>query len=490
VTEARKLHWAEARPWQTNVALILIGCGLVGFTRQLVSEYGHYTIGFSGVSSSMLVLYLGAVLIFLIKPSNVNRYTFSIIVFFAIACRLVALLPTPYLSTDVYRYCWDGVVQHAHINPYRYVPGDARLSFLRAPNQNVYDHINRRDYARTIYPPAAQMLFYLITSVSTTVTFMKTAMVLFEGLAMFGLVKLLRELGLQREWTLLYAWFPMLIWEFAGSGHLDSIVIAFMVFALLNRYRDQPVLTGLFLGLAVLTKFYPLVLFPALYRRGDWKMPATMAGLTVLLYTPYLGAGKMVFGFLGGYVDEEGMTSGARYFLLEFAQHLPGLHAVSSTGYIGFVAAVFVALMVWAWRTGCREDSSRDAFMWPAFGLALALMLLFSPHYPWYVAWLVPFIVLLPNLTVMTYVCGLFYLCTTALATGYGPKQYQLNQILYSVVAIAFMIEIVGRRVPLVREWCDSLTAPQRLKPDHLADTYGTAEAVRFSNTGSPMRHI
>jgi hypothetical protein len=234
------------------------------------------------------------------------------------------------------------VVQHAHINPYRYVPGDPALTFLQAPNQDLYDHINRRDYARTIYPPAAQILFYLITFVSPTVTFMKLAMVLFEGLTLFGLVRLLREMGLQREWTLLYAWFPMLVWEFAGSGHLDSIVMAFMVFALLFRYREQTVLTGLFLGLAVLTKFYPLVLFPALYRRGDWKMPATMAGVALVLYAPYLSVGKMVLGFLGGYVDEEGMADGTRYFPLEWAQHLPGLQETSNAAYLAFVAAVFL----------------------------------------------------------------------------------------------------------------------------------------------------
>ena len=451
--ETRRIPWA----WLTNGAFAAIGCAMVGFTRQLIREYSHFTIGFSGVSSWMLVLYLMAVLIFLIKPSNVNRYTFWIIVGFAIACRVVALIPAPYLSTDVYRYAWDGVVQHAHINPYRYVPADPALTFLQAPNQDLYDHINRRDYARTIYPPAAQILFYLLTFVSPTVTFMKLAMVLFEGLTLFGLVRLLREMGLQREWTLLYAWFPMLVWEFAGSGHLDSIVMAFMVFALLFRYREQTVLTGLFLGLAVLTKFYPLVLFPALYRRGDWKMPATMAGVALVLYAPYLSVGKMVLGFLGGYVDEEGMADGTRYFPLEWAQHLPGLQEISNAAYLAFVAAVFLALMVWAWRTGCRRDSPKGAFLWPAFGLALALMLLFSPHYPWYVAWLVPFLVLLPNLTVMTYVCGLFYLCTTALAVGYGPKQFQLNEILYGIVAIAFIIEMVGRKVPLVRGWTQSL---------------------------------
>ena len=102
------------------------------------------------------------------------------------------------------------------------------------------------------------------------------------------------------------------------------------------------------------------MLFPALYRRGDWKMPATLAAIAVLFYAPYLAAGKMVFGFLGGYMDEEGMATGTRYFLLDFAHRLPGLHGLSSAVYIVFAAAVFIALMVWAWRTGCRDDSPRD----------------------------------------------------------------------------------------------------------------------------------
>jgi len=487
---SRLQRWAEFRPWQTNVALVLIGCAMVGFTRQLVAEYHHYTIGFSGVSSAQLLLYAGAVAIFLVKPSNVDGWTLPIILAFAVGCRLVVLFPEPHLSSDVYRYVWDGVVQHAHINPYRYVPADPALAFLRDPHRDIYDNINRREYAHTIYPPVAQVLFYLITFVSPTVTFMKAAMVGFEGLTVFGLVRLLRVMGLQREWVLVHAWFPMVVWEFAGSGHLDAMVIAFMVFALLFRYRREPVWTGVFLGLAVLTKFYPLVLFPALYQRGDWKMPATLAAMVAMFYAPYLSVGKMVFGFLGGYVKEEGMETGTRYFPLEWAQHLPGLHGVSSGAYMAFAGCVFGALAVWAWRTGCRVDSARDAFLWPAFGLALALMLLFSPHYPWYVAWLLPFLVLLPSLTVMTYVGGLFYLCTTALAVGYGPKQYRLNEILYGVVVIALMIEVLGRRWQPVRRWFDFATVPQRLKPDDSATGYGTAEAVPLSRTGTSARNL
>jgi hypothetical protein len=45
-------------------------------------------------------------------------------------------------------------------------------------------------------------------------------------------------------------------------------------------------------------------------------------------------------------------------------------------------------------------------FVIPAFSLAIALMLLFSPHYPWYVAWLVPFFTIVPDLTAFAYICG------------------------------------------------------------------------------------
>jgi alpha-1,6-mannosyltransferase len=430
---------------------------MVYFTRQLTIEYLKYEIGFSGTSSAHLVLYSAAVAIFLIKPTNTDRYTFPLILSFAIACRLVALFCEPILSSDVYRYAWDGVVQHAHINPYRYVPGNPVLTFLREPNQDLFDNMNRRDYAHTIYPPVAQMLFYVITYISPGMLFMKTAMVLFEGLTMTGLVLLLRHLGRPREWTLLYAWCPLLIWEIAGSGHVDSVVMAFMVLALLFRYRQQPVLTGLFLGLAVFTKFYPLVLFPALYQRRpngklDWKMPSAFAAVAVC-YVPYLSVGKGVLGFFGGYVDEEGMATGTRYFLLDLTQHMPGIHDLPKAVFVAFVALVYGGITLWTWRTSCWQGSAPEAFLAPAFALALALMLLFSPHYPWYVAWLIPFLVLIPSLTVFTYVGGMFYLCTTAMAVGYGPQQYKLNEILYSAVAVAFIIEIMLRSNPQTRPW-------------------------------------
>jgi alpha-1,6-mannosyltransferase len=426
-------------------------------TRQLISEYDHFTIGFSGVSGWSCILYLGAALIILTQP--VDRFTFPIILLVAVACRTVALSAAPYLSSDIYRYVWDGVVQHAHVSPYRYVPGDAALAFLHQSHESIFEKINRRDYAHTIYPPAAQALFYLITWISPTITFMKTVMVLFEGVTMYALVGLLRSLGIRREQTLLYAWCPVVVWEIAGSGHLDSAAMAFIALALLARYRRQTILTGLFLGVAVLLKLYPLVLLPALYRRGDFKMPATVAGVVALGYAAYSSVGLLVFGFLGGYVQEEGLATGARYFLLELTQQIAGFHNVSIAAYFGFCAAVFLGMIWWCWRVAGSDGGNYQrpfdfggaaSFLPPAFALAAALMFLFSPHYAWYILWLIPFFTLMPNLPILTYLLGFFYLYTTALAEP-GPKMFLANKILYASVLAALIIQLALKRWPIHR---------------------------------------
>jgi alpha-1,6-mannosyltransferase len=443
---------AAVRAWLTNAALLAIGGGMFWLARQLVNEYSRFSIGFSGVSGWGATLYVVAVVLILTQP--VNRATLWIVFGVAVVCRLPVLFAEPYLSSDIYRYVWDGIVQHAHISPYRYVPGDPALAFLRAPHQAIFDHINRRDYAHTIYPPMAQMLFYAITAISPTAAAMKIAMVLFEGVTVAALMALLKEMGQRREQVLLYAWCPLLVWEVAGGGHLDSAGMAFIALALLARMRKWPVAAGVLLGIAVMIKFYPLVLLPALWwrdeRGADWKVPAALAGVIAFGYACYASVGMRVFGFLGGYVQEEGLQTGARYFLLDLAKRVPGLHELPTAAFYAFCVAVFAGLMVWAWRTACRMGSPRDAFLAPAFALALALMLLFAPHYAWYIVWLVPFFALMPNPPVLVYLMGFFYLYTTAYAVP-GPGIFFLNKILYGATLCALVAWMAMRRGPAHR---------------------------------------
>jgi hypothetical protein len=107
-------------------------------------------------------------------------------------------------------------------------------------------------------------------------------------------------------------------------------------------------------------------------------------------------------------------------------------------------AAVFAGLTVWAWRASAPGAADSE-FLGPAFGLAVALMLLFSPHYAWYVIWLIPFFALQPDLTVLVYLMGFFYGYTTEWAVP-GPKMFVLNAWLYGATALAFLVWTAWRR--------------------------------------------
>jgi hypothetical protein len=468
------MNWRQGRPWATNVALCLIGWGLLLLTKEYIYEYGdgvHYVIGASGCAGWSVWLYVAAVVVVMTQP--VNRGTLGIVLAIALGLQMMTLFADPFSSSDVYRYVWDGVVQHAGVNPYRYVPGNEALAWLRGPNADTYAMINRRDYAVTIYPPVAQMVYWAVTWFSPTMQAMKAAMVGFECLTVWALLALLKRMGRPQEQVLLFAWCPLLAWEIAGAGHVDAAVFAFVALALLARHKNQPLWTGLFLGLAVMTKFYPLVLLPTLWMRregklAEWRLPAALTAVVVAGYAVYSSAGMKVFGFLGGYAKEEGIDSGTRFFALDFVRSMRGFDGVPQLAFFAFAAAVLGALSWWGWRWAALErfeaiapdiSASHSSTMrtWmngaPRFlrvgmMIAMAMMLLFSPHYPWYIVWLIPFFALVPNVTLMTYLMMFFYMFTTALADGSPSKMFVLNRILYGATAGACLLELT-----VLRRW-------------------------------------
>jgi alpha-1,6-mannosyltransferase len=312
----------------------------------------------------------------------------------AAVLRLALLLGPPLLSSDVYRYVWDGRVQNAGINPYLYIPVDPALASLR--DTEVYPHINRADYAPTIYPPAAQVIFAAVASISDSVVAMKAAMVGFEALAMACLIALLRRLRRPLSQVLIYAWNPLALWEFAGNGHVDAAAIGLVAAALLIRVHGRTGLAGVALGLAALVKFLPAVLAAALWRNGKPGLRLAMGGLAVaaLLYGFYAWAGDAgikVFGFLGSYGDEEGLVNGSGIWALAGLGLLGDLPAWAPKAYLGACACLLAALGAWiAFRrrptAGTEADIMRICL--DAALLAAVTMIALSPHYAWYFVWL------------------------------------------------------------------------------------------------------
>ena len=427
------------------IAIVLIVLGLASLVFYRIGIRAEDTkdiVWFLKLVGVQAVLYIAAA--WLILRVRQSRSAMIIALVFAALFRLSIIFSPPYLSDDIYRYVWDGRVQAAGINPYRYVPADPALAQLR--DENIYPKINRREYARTIYPPVAEAVYFLTTRVSESVTWMKATMVGFEAVTIWAILQLLASFGLPRQRILIYAWHPLAVWEFAGSGHLDAIAIAFIALALLARRKNAEVATGFALACAMLVKFFPLALFPALYKRWDWKMPVAFAFTILVAYVPYLSVGpRAAIGFLPGYAKEQGLVSGEQFYLLSLTRKLFGAN-VPTAAILIFALVFMSAIAVWVLLRG----KSRDSYVKRAALLATATAVLFAPHFSWYFAWLVPFLCFAPLASLFYLTAASFILYLSWL--GDKPDQmFRLNSFLYVPFALLGVVEFFAwrRRVAL-----------------------------------------
>jgi len=386
------------RPWALTAigAMLLVLTG-VGLWRQHVYD----TDGFTILTLVQGAFYLAAVA--LSWRGGLSRRVLLAMLVVAALMRLAVVLAPPYLSDDINRYVWDGRVEGAGINPYRYVPADPHLASLR--DEAIFPNINRSDYAPTIYPPLAEYIFFLGTHLHPSLTAMKVTLLAFEVAAVLLLLRLLDDWRLPPERILIYVWHPLTLWEIAGSGHVDAAIVTFVALALWARRREAAWLTGSALAAAALVKFFPVVLFPALYRRWDWKMPLAAVVTVALAYAPFMGAGRAVLGFLPGYIQEEGLQNGTGIFLWNLLSSVTPLEHVGPDLYLALAAAVLLALAVHSLM------AAEERYLASALTLAVAATVLMSPHYPWYFLWIVPLICFTPRPSALylTLACPLLY---------------------------------------------------------------------------------
>jgi hypothetical protein len=271
---------------------------------------------------------------------------------------------------------------------------------------------------------------------------MKAVMVIFEALSICLVMRLLAELGLPTERVIIYAWNPVAVWEFAGSGHVDAAAIAFIALALLARKRERTALTGCALACATMVKFYPALLFPALYRKWDWKMPAVFVGTVIVGYVPYLSVGRGVVGFLPLYLKEEGVANGSRFYLVQLVRSVLKIQAYSPTSCV--VAAALILAIVASFAF-VRSSEGPRGWLVGAAAIAAAALIVFSPHYPWYFAWVLPVLCALPY-TPMIYLVTASPLLYLTLMDGSAGTLLRINTLLYLSFAMFVILDLVARR--------------------------------------------
>lgn len=337
--------------------------------------------------------------------------------------RVVLFVSAPVLEDDYHRYLWDGAVTAEAGNPYRFSPDEIidgqgsgpPYERLAAAGGATLERINYPQY-RTIYPPVTQAFFALAYKIAPF-SFQAWKLVLLAlDITIAGLIVfLLQSMGRSVLWLIVYWWNPLVAKEIFNSGHMEPVVIVFVLGALALTVAKRPVLGGVMLGLAAAAKLWPVVLLPAILRFGAptlWQsaLRAIVFSLTTaVLMLPVLISG---LGPSSGFVAfaQKWQTNSALFLVWDQLAQLWPL-AWPEAGALARLMAgsVLAAGLLWVCRQPAR---SREAFLQQAFFCCVALFLLSPTQFPWYYVWVAPLLCLFPSrgLILATALLPLYYL--------------------------------------------------------------------------------
>jgi hypothetical protein len=445
--DARPNGWL-ARTVENVSPLILltaIGAVIVGLT--LATPFAFERFG----DNAFMALTIPAGLLTIAATAQAERTPTTralwLILGVAIGLRAYALLFDPLLSSDIYRYVWDGKVQATGINPYRYVPADPALASLR--DGTIFPHINRATTAVTIYPPVAQFFFLIVTRIGENVTVMRLALVGCEAVTVAIIALFLRRMNQPVTRVVAYLWHPLPLWEIASSGHVDALMLALMLLGMWIALSGHALRGAALIAFSVLVKPYVAPVLAGIWRPWDLKMPLVVIAIITLCYLPYLSVGWGVLGFLTqGYLREEGISAGNDLWPLALWRLVFGEHHGDVVFYVAMAALVLLFAGLAVARSGDRPIASRLADI---NRLLLLTLLLLSPNYPWYFLAVTPFVALcgsLPN----WFVSIAALLLTEQLDWDFYIPRMMTKSILFGGLVLAWAFATWRSRVPRTAE--------------------------------------
>lgn len=328
-----------------GTAQLLLWCAVAFLSRHFdpESDYsGRPLLSVLVLLWSGFVLYAASFRALLMQPIGARnseekriceRSLIRLVLVFAFLFRIPLWWSMPIQEIDIYRYLWDGRVLTESVRPYRYSPAEVdqasedvsaptelkRLIALRDRTtslRTIFDRIDHREVP-TVYPPLSQVVFGAAAWITpesapvfAQVRVLKALLLLFDIITIFCIIGLLRSVKKPVSLALVYAWCPLVLKEFANSGHLDSIAVCLTTAALWLLVRKPELkagaassgigprsflarqyLAGALWAGAILAKFYPLVLAPLLlvwwWRRIRWRVLVVAVVITGVMITGY-----------------------------------------------------------------------------------------------------------------------------------------------------------------------------------------------------------
>jgi len=337
----------------------------------------------------------------------------------AVITRCVLLTVPPVLSEDIWRYIWDGLVQWGGHSPYEFSPSDAHLDSFSKLNELeiLRSRIGHADVA-TIYLPTGQATFALATLFGPSLLTMRMVMVAADIITICTLWAWLKHRNVNPGITVIFAFLPLSVIESSVGGHIDSVGVAFLVLGLYLCERTRISLGAGSIVLSIGTKLIPIVLIAHYFRRNRktvWWLVGISAALGLGSTIIYQGYPKGLVTFAHQWRANDSFFAVAHSGILHLfdnsqsmvevpswlevsVRFLMGSHNVENSGFVeanalSLAVAKSIAGLVLGLVTlrACFRAQSASGF-WIVF---MGCLLLVAPViHPWYLLWILPFIVL------------------------------------------------------------------------------------------------
>ena len=346
-----------------------------------------------------------------------------LIILFGLGFRVLFLFSTPILEDDYHRYFWDGAVVANGINPYQHSPeevakgvGSEKLKELKHLYGETLEKVNH-PHVKTIYPPVAEFFFaasYKISPMSLTAW--RIMLIVFDVVTLVLLLASLKKLGISLQNSLVYWWNPLLVQQIFNSVHMDILAFPFVLGAILLFLYERKRLWTLVLSLAVGVKLWPVLLFgtflkPLREKRETLLQTLVFAAAILVIFLPTVAfeldsaSGMVAYGksWQNNSPFFAAILSGWEFVLETLGIH-PG-HAQKHSR-----VAIIVILLIWKFYVAFASGSlgiHRKAL------LIIGGAFLLSPtQFPWYYAWLLPFLCIAPSpgFLALTALLPLYYL--------------------------------------------------------------------------------
>jgi hypothetical protein len=145
------------------------------------------------------------------------------------------------------------------------------------------------------------------------------------------------------------------------------------------------------LALAVLTKIYPIIFAPILFRRWGKKNVAIFFGIILLFYLPFVSVGAGLYRGTSIYIDKWIFNGSIFPVLVEILKSFNLSTNPILVAKIVIIAVLSIALLYYIDKSRKYEN---DTFHLLKFAFLLTgLYLILSPTvHPWYVIWVIPFL--------------------------------------------------------------------------------------------------